>query len=266
MSAASVLSEDGFAFTNAWPSEPAVVLPTPFGKIDIGNASAGLCGGMVFAALDYWYGGVAVPTVRPAAGTPLYSFVVRRLVDSWNLPAGVAQYFHWMCLPDGDSGFDVFGRHVLTDRGIAWRTIKVQWPQIRADLDAGTPVALGIVTVASAHPKDLGQNHQVLACGYTLTRAAVTVQVYDPNQGQRDDIWIEFDPRNATRPTSSGTTSAWPSTRYAASSVRPTRRPRSQWGRSGRGPRRWSPRRGHRRPAGRPWRSWRAPLPSRGWT
>ena len=29
-------------FTNAWPSEPAVVLPTPFGKINIGNAAAEL--------------------------------------------------------------------------------------------------------------------------------------------------------------------------------------------------------------------------------
>lgn len=46
-------SRHGFAFVNSWPSEPAVVLTTPFGKIGVGNASAGLCGGMVFAALDY---------------------------------------------------------------------------------------------------------------------------------------------------------------------------------------------------------------------
>ncbi len=57
-------SQDAFAFTNAWPSEPAVVVPTPFGKISIGNAAAGLCGGMVFAALDYWHAGIAPP--RPA--------------------------------------------------------------------------------------------------------------------------------------------------------------------------------------------------------
>ena len=196
-----VPSQDGFAFTNAWPSEPAVVLPTPFGTIDIGNASAGLCGGMVFAALDYWHAGTPAPAARPDAGTPAYSFIVRRLVDSWNLPAGVAQYFHWMCLPDSDSGFEVFGRHVVTDRGIGWRTIEVQWPQIRSDLDAGTPAALGVVTVASAHPKDLGQNHQVLACGYEVAGTQVTVMVYDPNQGQRDDIAISFDCGQPTRPT-----------------------------------------------------------------
>ena len=59
-------SQDGLAFTNAWPSEPAVVLPTPFGKINIGNAAAGLCGGMVFAALDFWHTGIQPPATRPA--------------------------------------------------------------------------------------------------------------------------------------------------------------------------------------------------------
>src|SRR6266480_84709 len=129
---AFVPSQDGFAFTNAWPSEPAVVLPTPFGKINIGNAAAGLCGGMVFAALDYWYRGIPPLAARPAPGEPLYRYFVRRLVDSWHLPAGVAQYYQWMNLPDGDSGFDVLGRRVVTDRGLAWRTIETQWPQITA--------------------------------------------------------------------------------------------------------------------------------------
>ena len=46
-------SANGFAFENSWPSEPAVSVETAFGPINIGDASAGLCGGMVFAALDY---------------------------------------------------------------------------------------------------------------------------------------------------------------------------------------------------------------------
>ena len=68
-------SQDGLAFTNAWPSEPAVVLPTPFGKINIGNAAAGLCGGMVFAALDFWHTGIQPPATRPAPGEPLYRYI-----------------------------------------------------------------------------------------------------------------------------------------------------------------------------------------------
>ena len=82
------------------------MLPTPFGKINIGNAAAGLCGGMVFAALDYWHTGILPPATRPAPGEPPYRYIVRRLVDSWHLPAGVAQYYQWMNLPDGDSGFE----------------------------------------------------------------------------------------------------------------------------------------------------------------
>ncbi len=61
---------DGFAFRNSWPSQPAVVFTTPFGKIDVGNAKGGLCGGMVFAALDYWHADVTSPADQPAAGAP----------------------------------------------------------------------------------------------------------------------------------------------------------------------------------------------------
>jgi len=194
-------SHDGFAFTNAWPSEPAVVVPTPFGQISIGNAAAGLCGGMVFAALDYWNAGIAPPSARPAPADPLYRYIVRRLTDSWHLPAGVAQYYQWMNLPDGDTGFDLLGRHVVTERGVAWHTIQEQWPQIAADLDSATPAALGVVTVASANPADLGANHQVLAYAYEAAASQVTVRVYDPNSGRNDGIYIRFDPRAPTQPT-----------------------------------------------------------------
>ena len=194
-------SLDGFTFTNAWPSEPAVTLDTPFGLVDVGNASAGLCGGMVFAALDYWHAGILPAAAQPTPGEPLYSHIVRRLVDSWHLPAGVAQYYQWMNLPDGDTGFDLLRRHVVVDRGLAWRCIRVQWAQIRSDLDRGTPAALGVVTVASARPADLALNHQVLAYAYDVSGAEVTVRVYDPNRGQRDDIWIRFDTSQPTKPT-----------------------------------------------------------------
>ena len=196
-----VPSVNGFAFDNAWPDQPAVVVGTPFGDLSLGNAAAGLCGGMVFAALDYWHAQVCPPAGQPAAGTPLYAFIVRRLIDSWHLPAGVAQYYLWMNLPDGDSGFDVLGRHVVTERGLAWRSIVEQWPQVRAGVDAGSPVALGLVTVASGNPADLGKNHQVLAFGYATAGSRVTLQVYDPNQAGRDDVTVSFDTAAPARPT-----------------------------------------------------------------
>jgi len=194
-------SSDGFAFHNSWPSQPAVQLDTPFGKLDLGNAKGGLCGGMVFAAFDYWHAGQLPPADQPAAGTPLYKFLVRRIVDSWHVPVGIAQYYQWMGLPDGDNAYSAFGRRIVVEQGLAWRTIRVQWPQIKKDLDRGVPSGLGLVTVASRKPKDLGFNHQVLAYGYDASPTLVSIRVYDPNSGQDDGVAIRFDPRSPTKPT-----------------------------------------------------------------
>jgi len=187
-------SAHAFGFDNSWPVQPAVVVPTPFGEINLGQANAGLCGGMVFAALDYWHAGFPAPSTRPAPRTPLYEFIVRRLLDSWQVPGGVARYYEWMGLPDADgTALSLFGRPLLTQRGLAWRTITGEWPRIRVDLDRGVPVPLGVVTVSSRMPRDLAQNHQILAYGYRTAGTRATLRVYDPNRGRRDDVTIAFD-------------------------------------------------------------------------
>jgi len=191
-------SRHGFAFTNAWPSQPAVVVATHFGQINVGNAAAGLCGGMVFVALDYWHAAIVPPTTRPVPGDALHRRIVRRLIESWNLPTGIAQYYQCMNLPDGDIGLDVLGRQIVIEEGLTRRTVQVQWPQIRAKLDRGVPAPLGVVTVASSRPADLALNHQVLAYAYDRAGTEVTVRVYDPNRGQRNDIWIRFDESTPT--------------------------------------------------------------------
>ena len=194
-------SSNGFGFVNSWPSQPAVEVQTPLGTLSLGNAAGGLCGGMVFAALDYWHAELPPPVERPDEGTPLYRFIVRRLIDSWHVPAGVMQYVQWMNLPDGDSGFTAFGRKVVVERGLAWRTIRQQWPQIRADLDRGIPAALGLVTVASHDVRKIGLNHQVLASGYSLDGSTVTVDVYDPNRGAVEGVTMSFDTTHPTQAT-----------------------------------------------------------------
>jgi hypothetical protein len=186
-------SRDGFAFANDWPPAPGISLLTPVGKIGIGNAAAGLCGGMVFAALDYWHARLTPPVQRPEPGSPLYRFLVRRLIKSWHIPGGVARYYGWMNLPDGDSHLDLLGRRLLSERGISSRTVAAQWPRLRASLDRGTPAALGLVAVASTNPARLRHNHQALAFGYTIAGSEVTVRVYDPNSGPDDGVGIRFD-------------------------------------------------------------------------
>jgi hypothetical protein len=175
---AFVPSADGFAFANDWAEAPAVTIPLLIGSVGIGNAGRGLCGGMVFAALDYWYAGAAPPADRPNPGSPLFRFVVRRLVASWRIPGGVARYYRWMRRSDADLGL---------------RTVRRQWPAVMASIDAGVPAPLGVVTVASGNPLLLGANHQVLAYGYSIAGTEVRLLVYDPNRGPDDAVWIRFD-------------------------------------------------------------------------
>jgi hypothetical protein len=197
-------SQDAFAFTNSWPPGPAVTIPMPLrgAGIGIGDTAAGLCGGMIFAALDYWHARVRPPEARPAPGSPLQRYIVRRLIASWRIPA-VTRYYRWMIRPDGDRDITVLGRRLgKTRHGVSWRTIAVQWPRIRASLDDGIPAPLGLVTVASANPAQLRHNHQALAFGYDLSGHEVTLRVYDPNSGQDDGVGIRFDasdPEHATK-------------------------------------------------------------------
>jgi len=98
-----------------------------------------------------------------------------------------------MTLPDGDFSRRIPGAPALRRRGLRSRTIDRQWPRIRARLDAGQPAALGVVTVASSNPFQLGHNHQVLAYGYAAAGTGVTLYVYDPNSGPADEVRIRFD-------------------------------------------------------------------------
>jgi hypothetical protein len=146
---------------------------------------------MVLAALDRWVAqqhgsvppagdtsGQRLPTGRPRQGDPWFGYLVRRLVDSWDLPGGVLRYYAWM---------------LRSDLELARRTITAEWPRVRASLDAGRPVPLGIVTVAGPRPRDLVLNHQVLAYAWEpAPDGGVVLRVYDPNRGPRDDVTIAF--------------------------------------------------------------------------
>jgi hypothetical protein len=193
---------NGLHFTNSWPHEPDVVLDLgPFGKVPVGDASNGLCGGLVYTVIDVFRAGLApiADTVNPAAGSPLFKYLVRRLFDSFDIPAGVAKYYEWMRTPDHDTRI-----WLLRRRGIAWLTIKQEWPRVKADIDRGVPSPLGLVTVHGADPKALGHNHQVLAYAYELDDAnTLTLHLYDPNTPtpSADGVRLTLDISQPTRTT-----------------------------------------------------------------
>jgi hypothetical protein len=186
-------STHGFQFKNKFTPRPDLVLRTAFGNLEVGNATNGLCGGMVYAVRDHFEARVPVPpgATPPEAG-PLFDYLVHRLFDSFDLPGGVARYLELMhpALPDHET--DLSRAH-LAPHGRAWRMIVEEWPLIRQDLDAGRLSPLGLVCLKSANPAELGRNHQVLAYGYELQGTRLSLRIYDPNLPQDDTVWLSLD-------------------------------------------------------------------------
>jgi hypothetical protein len=159
----------GFPFPNCFAARtPVLVLPTPFGPIKLGDAGKGVCGGMVYAALDFYLFGKR----RPDDAHPnMFAYFGKRLVESWDIPAGVLKYY------DGKR---------RSSPALSRRTAEVEWPKVRALLDTGRPAPLGLVHVHSLDPRLLVKNHQVVAHGYDFADDAVTLHAYDPNTPGED--------------------------------------------------------------------------------
>ena len=168
---------NGFAFPNSFASgTPVVEVPTPFGRWKFGDASAGLCGGMVFAAMDYYLHGIADLPATP--GSALSQYFCKRLLESWDLPLGAAKYYDWQ----------------RRRTGLMRLTIRNEWPRIRARLHSGVPAALGLVKAFGYSWRQLSRNHQVLCYGYDYDRANrdVSLAIYDPNYPGDEGAGLRF--------------------------------------------------------------------------
>ena len=186
-------SKDGFHFINLFPPVPGVVIRTPLGNLNIGDASKGLCGGMVYAALDYFNAGLSIPADdHPPSNGELFDYIVKRLLTSFDLPFGIINYVELMN-PRYPDGVSTAGRFGTTPYGRAWRMIRQEWPIIKARIDSGQACPLGLVLIKSADLAQLGQNHQVMAYGYDVAGDELTLYIYDPNFLQRDDITLKLD-------------------------------------------------------------------------
>lgn len=146
---------------------------------EIDFRTSGLCGGMVYSALDYYHASMRISeqTYKPAVNTPLHDYIYDRQVasiteniDKWGelgfnpLGARNSEFFRW-----GLQGFNG-GR----------------LQELRARIDRGQPVPLGLWHYDGAR----GGDHQVLAIGYELGRYRgdlgahqedLKIFVYDPN-------------------------------------------------------------------------------------
>jgi hypothetical protein len=146
----------GFHFANDFVDK--VVTVPGYGEV----ATAGRSGGMAFAALDYWFAGLPVPSHRPedfpdravpSDGSRLADFIHKRLFDSY-ATWSARQFLTWALAEDHPT---------WSSPGVARLTAE-ELPRVRRSIDAGRPVVLGLVAARSLD--EVGRNRQVVAYGY----------------------------------------------------------------------------------------------------
>jgi hypothetical protein len=171
-------STNGLHFANRFPPGPTLT----FGPIDprwigIGDASAGLCGGMSWYVRERFAAKLAIPpdTDPPANGSPLFQALVRRQVLSLD----------WMRTP-----LAIWWMGALGPGRALQRTRTIEIPKIRADIDKGDLAMLGLVRQTGWNPLALTGNHQVLAYAYEADGDTTTLRICDPNWPGRDDVTI----------------------------------------------------------------------------
>ncbi len=180
-------SVNGFPFANSFPADrPFFLFDSPFGPVQVADASRGLCGGMIFTAIDLFHAGVRTLPSEPTE--PLFRHFCRRLFTSWGMPFAWLKYLDWQRRPSASR----FVAGVRTRRGVSSLMIENEWPTIRGQLDAGRLVPLGLVKQAGWSVRKIGLNHQVLAYGYDLHGDELTLHVYDPNYPGDDTAALKW--------------------------------------------------------------------------
>lgn len=189
-------AQHGFAFPNQFVNVLANLPGT--GEIK----TRGRCGGMAFAALDYWHAGAPVPTWRGALFSPgevppdghwLADYVYGRLLDSF-LVGSAVKFAEWSVHSDHETWLY---------KGVTRWCKEEEFPKLMASLRAGQPVPLGLVQARSLGA--IGDNHQVVAYGFEHDRATgrMTVNIYD-NNAPGSEVTLTSDAGQANWTASSG--------------------------------------------------------------
>ena len=194
-------SRNGLHFANRFPSGPTV----RFGPIDlrwfggIGDAAAGLCGGMSATVRDLFELRLAPPPLNdvPANGTRQFQALVRRQVETLD----------WLRVPWRFYDYSAFRpspptswSRLLRRPPIGDVTVEREWPRVRVEIDAGRLSMIGLIRASSANPLRLTANHQVLAYGYRIEPPVVALRLYDPNWPDRDDVEARFEVVDGAEP------------------------------------------------------------------
>ena len=178
------VANNGFKFVNSFVLDFSTLIKLPLLKeIDVQSIIYGLCGGMSFAALDYYYARRPVPeyTDGNALPKPFLNYLWERQLESLGLTV-IPRLIDWM---------------LQSDQELALRIARYEIPKIRRQLDQGRPVVLCLVRARGV--SDLTVNHQVLSTGY------------DYNEGTRQFTLFLCDPNYVGEETRIGLNLAFPS-------------------------------------------------------
>lgn len=159
----------GFNFANTFNN----VVNLPAG---VNVRTAGLCGGMAYAALDFWLAHQTPPrqNYTPAEGTPLQRYLYDRQYTS--IVSNVDKWAEISVNPFGARDSEFFNWGLQGSNG-------GRIEELRSFIDRGMPVPLGLKA-------DKGGDHQVLAVGYDMggyrgdlgaNAANFRIFVYDSN-------------------------------------------------------------------------------------
>ena len=154
----------GFPFKNAFEQRLPLHYDLPLsGPVDLNEVSDGLCGGMCFAALDYFKAGQRPPAV---ADERLLDYLRGRQVDSLRVTT-ILKIIEGLLLEVDERKARLLGREV---------------PKLRRRLDKGQPAVLALLYPHA----QAGQaaSHFVIAVGYDLDErtSQLSFNLYDPNQ------------------------------------------------------------------------------------
>jgi hypothetical protein len=221
---------DGFAFVNSWQFDQnetdqvraawmvaanlAIgVLAGPFGstlvQFNVGGVLVdwiannnpveyGLCGGMAFAALDYYRSWrlpprgadeADLPDKTTPVGADLRNYLWRRMMDTLTtatMDGAAVSTLTWMAvLHLIPGGWPFYG-------GPTWLRDKSyeHWRRLKSHIDSGRPWPIGLIGTTTVP----FYNHQVLACGYEESDDEHgTIYTYDMNgPGKEQTITLDF--------------------------------------------------------------------------
>lgn len=172
----------GYAFANRFVN---VVVRLPH-RAPV--TTAGRCGGMAYSVLDHHAAGRDVPSWPPHLFAPervppdghvVADHLAARQLDSFRSRSAL-RFLTWSALPDADVG-PVAGVRTRTRREL---------PGLLRALAEGRPTVLGMVV--ARNPLRAGDNHQVVATGFTRDATGTpTLTLLDPNTPRREVTLVE---------------------------------------------------------------------------